>query len=76
MVQKERKKERKISTSLSCYADLLDRVDAVRGSTSRSAWIETAIEAALKYVETKGRIEGIVDARYTDALTGHKEGEE
>jgi len=70
------KKERKVSTSLSCYAELLDRVDAVRGNMSRSAWIETAIEAALVYVQTRGRIEGLVDARYTDALTGKEEGEE
>ncbi len=69
------KKERKVSTSLSCYAELLDRVDAVRGNMSRSAWIETAIEAALRYTETRGRIEGLVDARYDEALTGHKEGE-
>lgn len=70
------KKERKISTSLSCYAELLDRVDGVRGNMSRSAWIEEAIEAALIYVETRGRMEGLKDTRYDDALTGHKEGEE
>lgn len=74
MMQKQ--KERKSSVGLSCYPSLLDRVDAVRGATSRSAWIETAIEAALVYVQTRGRIEGLVDARYTDALTGKEEGEE
>ena len=69
-------RSRKVKTSVSLSESLLQAVDALAGKSSRSAWIERSVRAAVQRALRRRRDEGELRLLNQHAERLNREGEE